>query len=341
MSETQNPESPKKRAPRRRKRNNESYNTYIFRVHPSTGISKKAMMIMNSFVNDTFEKIVSEAAKLCKYSNRGTLSSREIQTAIRLVLPGELAKHAVLELERDKIREITGKDFSGSTLTKGVDVEALAGDRERIEGLRTAIKERIRELELARDDISRAREMRKKEEENREKLELTIRKMMETNALNYKKRMKCKIPVKKEMPGGKKNNRKSSQRWTENKPKNAVTERASQTSDRSQRKERRSSESEGLSYERALQPMMVYPPVMIPYYGVPTYPPWPCPPPVERLTKATTTVEIPKEEGAQVGLARGEMTESESVPSSTPVGYEEAVRRADDGPVLRNGCECM
>lgn len=85
---------------------------------------------------------------------------------------------------------------------------------------------------------------------------------------------------------------------------------------------RRSSESEGLSYERALQPMMVYPPVMIPYYGVPTYPPWPCPPPVERLTKATTTVEIPKEEGAQVGLARGEMTESESVPSSTPVGYE-------------------
>lgn len=77
----------------------------------------------------------------------------------------------MLELERDKIREITGKDFSGSTLTKGVDVEALAGDRERIEGLRTAIKERIRELELARDDISRAREMRKKEEENREKLE--------------------------------------------------------------------------------------------------------------------------------------------------------------------------
>ncbi|EER07141.1 histone 2B variant 2, putative [Perkinsus marinus ATCC 50983] len=105
MSESQNSVSPNRRGrkpgERRRKRNAETYNTYIFRVlkqvHPNMGISKKSMMIMNSFVNDTFEKIVSEAAKLCKYSTKGTLSSREIQTAIRLVLPGELAKHAVSE----------------------------------------------------------------------------------------------------------------------------------------------------------------------------------------------------------------------------------------------------
>jgi len=79
----------------------ESYSTYIYRVlkqvHPDTGISKRAMSIMNSFIADIFERISGEAGKLVRYNKRSTLSSREIQTAIRLLLPGELAKHAVSE----------------------------------------------------------------------------------------------------------------------------------------------------------------------------------------------------------------------------------------------------
>lgn len=79
----------------------ETFNTYIFRVlkqvHPKTGISKKAMSIMNSLVLDTFDRVATEAGHLCKYSQKSTISSREIQTAMRLVLPGELAKHAVSE----------------------------------------------------------------------------------------------------------------------------------------------------------------------------------------------------------------------------------------------------
>jgi histone H2B len=55
------------------------------------------MSIMNSFINDVFERIAAEAGKLCRYNKKATLSSREVQTAIRLVLPGELAKHAVSE----------------------------------------------------------------------------------------------------------------------------------------------------------------------------------------------------------------------------------------------------
>jgi histone H2B len=55
------------------------------------------MSIMNSFVNDVFERLIAEGAKLAKYSRRNTISSREIQTAVRLLLPGELAKHAVSE----------------------------------------------------------------------------------------------------------------------------------------------------------------------------------------------------------------------------------------------------
>ena len=79
----------------------ESYSSYIYKVlkqvHPETGISKKAMSIMNSFINDIFERVAGEAGKLSLYNKKATLSSREIQTAVRLVLPGELAKHAVSE----------------------------------------------------------------------------------------------------------------------------------------------------------------------------------------------------------------------------------------------------
>jgi histone H2B len=86
---------------KRRKRRRESYSIYIYKVlkqvHPDTGISSKAMSIMNSFVNDIFERIAAEASRLAHYNRRSTLTSREIQTAVRLLLPGELAKHAVSE----------------------------------------------------------------------------------------------------------------------------------------------------------------------------------------------------------------------------------------------------
>src|SRR6201996_6812977 len=55
------------------------------------------MAILNSFVNDIFERIAPEASKLASYSKKSTISSREIQTSVRLILPGELAKHAISE----------------------------------------------------------------------------------------------------------------------------------------------------------------------------------------------------------------------------------------------------
>jgi histone H2B len=66
-------------------------------VHPDTGISNKAMAILNSFVNDIFERIAGEASRLASYSKKSTISSREIQTSVRLILPGELSKHAISE----------------------------------------------------------------------------------------------------------------------------------------------------------------------------------------------------------------------------------------------------
>ena len=85
----------------RNKKRAESFTIYIYRVlkqvHPETGISKKSMSIMNSFINDVFEKIATESSRLVRYNKKHTLSSREVQTAVRLLLPGELARHAVAE----------------------------------------------------------------------------------------------------------------------------------------------------------------------------------------------------------------------------------------------------
>ena len=75
---------------------------YVYKVlkqvHPDTGILSKAMGIMNSFINDIFfESIAGKASRLVHYNKRSTITSREIQTAMRLLLPGELAKHTVSE----------------------------------------------------------------------------------------------------------------------------------------------------------------------------------------------------------------------------------------------------
>ncbi|KAF8447348.1 histone-fold-containing protein, partial [Boletus edulis BED1] len=86
---------------KRKKARKETYSSYIYKVlkqvHPETGISNKGMGVLNSFVNDLFERIASEASKLATYNKKATLSAREIQTAVRLILPGELAKHAISE----------------------------------------------------------------------------------------------------------------------------------------------------------------------------------------------------------------------------------------------------
>ena len=83
------------------KKSIETYKIYLFKVlkqvHPDIGISSKAMGIMNSFINDIFEKLAQESSRLARYNKKPTITSREIQTAVRLVLPGELAKHAVSE----------------------------------------------------------------------------------------------------------------------------------------------------------------------------------------------------------------------------------------------------
>ena len=106
------------KAKRHSKRSYASYTTYIYKVlkqvHPDTGISTAAMQIMNSFVNDIFERIATEAGRLARYNKKNTITSREIQTAVRLLLPGELAKHAVSEGTKSVSKFTTSQGSQGT-----------------------------------------------------------------------------------------------------------------------------------------------------------------------------------------------------------------------------------
>ena len=89
-------------APKKSKKANfGKWKSYVYKVlkqvHPDIGISSKSMNIMESFVNDVFERIAAEASRLARYSRQSTILPRDIQSAVRLLLPGELSKHAVSE----------------------------------------------------------------------------------------------------------------------------------------------------------------------------------------------------------------------------------------------------
>ena len=90
-----------KQQQKRRRTRHETFSVYIYKVlkqvHSDTGISKKSMAIMNSFINDIFDRVALEASKLVRYNKKHTLSAREVQSAVRLLLPGELARHAIVE----------------------------------------------------------------------------------------------------------------------------------------------------------------------------------------------------------------------------------------------------
>eukprot|EP01053_Blabericola_migrator_P001800 Blabericola_migrator_1__1799@NODE_1489_length_4433_cov_646_042602_g977_i0_p4_GENE_NODE_1489_length_4433_cov_646_042602_g977_i0NODE_1489_length_4433_cov_646_042602_g977_i0_p4_ORF_typecomplete_len150_score33_44Histone/PF00125_24/2_7e20Sox_N/PF12444_8/57_NODE_1489_length_4433_cov_646_042602_g977_i019202369 len=93
--------TPKKKKKSSSANKTEMYHSYIMKclrqIRPDVRITARAMSIMNSFVLDAFERIASEAGKLCTITKKETMSSREIQTAVQLVLQGDLAKHAVKE----------------------------------------------------------------------------------------------------------------------------------------------------------------------------------------------------------------------------------------------------
>ena len=117
---------------RREGRRRESYAIYITRCSSSAPrhcISSKAMSIMNSFVNLHLRAHAAEASRLAHYNRRSTITSR-VSRLPRLLLPGELAKHAgsegtkaVTKYTSSKLGEELSqpnktRPFKGPTLSK-------------------------------------------------------------------------------------------------------------------------------------------------------------------------------------------------------------------------------
>lgn len=105
--------------PRRKKIDGLRFSAYIFRVlkqvHPDTGITKNAMTAIQGIENEWLSKIVQLAIRLHKDTQKKeTLSSREIQTAVRLLFPTEFAKHAVSEGTK-AVTKYTGSAYLSSS----------------------------------------------------------------------------------------------------------------------------------------------------------------------------------------------------------------------------------
>jgi histone H2A len=77
------------------------FSNYIYKVlkqvHPDTRITNYSLEQMNQFVIVIARGIIHEGKKVLVLTDKETMTSREIQYAVRSLIPGELAKHAVSE----------------------------------------------------------------------------------------------------------------------------------------------------------------------------------------------------------------------------------------------------
>jgi histone H2B len=106
---------------RKKKRNYSSFANAIYKitkqVHPECTMSSKSMSIMNSFVNDILDRMLTEGTKLNRYTKKKTLGVRELQTVARLMLPGELNRHAISEATKAVSKYSGGIGPDGTTMT--------------------------------------------------------------------------------------------------------------------------------------------------------------------------------------------------------------------------------
>ena len=107
------------------------YQTYIHKVlkqvHPDLRIQRISMYVMNDMVNMIGRKLAQLAVMATTKelgNEKSTVSARDIQTAVRLAFPGELAKHAVSE----GVKAVTKfNENSKKSSSKPVTKESRAG----------------------------------------------------------------------------------------------------------------------------------------------------------------------------------------------------------------------
>ena len=80
-------------------RDGNSFQTYIFRVlkevKPDLSISKQSMTLLNQILADLFDDMMDESRRLMIFTKKNTLTSREVESAVKILFPGELRKLGV------------------------------------------------------------------------------------------------------------------------------------------------------------------------------------------------------------------------------------------------------
>jgi len=98
------------------------------------------MAVMNSLLYNILDDVIDESRILIEKSGIRSLSSREIQTAVRLNFPGELAKHAVSEGTKAVTKYNAYENDDGAGKTK----EEKAGLSFGIGPIQKILKEKLR-----------------------------------------------------------------------------------------------------------------------------------------------------------------------------------------------------
>ncbi|XP_043315801.1 late histone H2B.L4-like [Cervus canadensis] len=84
------------------------FTTVLKQVHMGLSLSQEAVNNTNSFMMDIFKRIAKEAGCLARNKSR-TITSREIQTSVHLLLSGEISKHTMSEATRLVIKYATSR----------------------------------------------------------------------------------------------------------------------------------------------------------------------------------------------------------------------------------------
>ena len=100
MTSSEGPKKTMKAASKRRKKE-PTLASYIYKVHkqihPSLGISSKAIGQINGILDNVIAHMISTSAGSARVGKKSTLSARHVQCAVPLTMGFELSKHAISE----------------------------------------------------------------------------------------------------------------------------------------------------------------------------------------------------------------------------------------------------
>lgn len=103
-SNSSQPSEEKKKPKQKPKQKPENFSLFIYKklksIHPDIGISEQSMSIMNSFLQDIFQRICFESSNLVRISKKHIMTAKDVQSAVKLILTGDLSRWAMLNASK-------------------------------------------------------------------------------------------------------------------------------------------------------------------------------------------------------------------------------------------------